>query len=58
MNWLLRRLSEPSTWAGLAIVAQGVSELAVNSYNTNAWGAVIGGLVSIVVKEKGGHGVA
>lgn len=56
MNWLKTRLREPSTWAGLAILAQGVASVAIDHRNPNAWAALVGGVAAVVAPE--GEGAA
>ncbi len=51
MNWLLNSLREPSTWAGLAIIAGAVGDhLAAGAGPT---GAVVGGVLAILLRERG-----
>jgi len=63
MDWLLKRLKEPTTWLGLAAVAQGAGQLgqineapAVVDTLTNVGGAVASGAdpISIGVLLIGG----
>lgn len=55
-DWVLARLSEPSTWTGLASLAGGA---ALFGLSTGTWGAVaaagmaIAGVVAAVKKDKG-----
>lgn len=56
MNWLMNRLSEPSTYAGIAAVAGTVDTMAQAGVHGGLAGAVIallGGVAAIVAKEKG-----
>lgn len=53
MNYLLRRLREPSTWAGVAIVAGAVLPvLGVAMGTTTAVVTALGG-VAMLVKDPG-----
>lgn len=52
-NILARRLAEPSTWAGLALVASH----AITAWSTRdpvAIAATMGGLAAIIAPEQGG----
>lgn len=50
MNWLIKRFTEPSTWAGLAIIAGAVGDhLAAGA---GPLGATLGGLLAILLREK------
>ena len=56
MAWLISRLSEKTTWAGIAVIAGTVVQIADGiASNTTAAGAVAaiaGGLVAVLAKEK------
>lgn len=58
MNYLLARLTEPSTWAGIALVGQTLADHAATiatagaSWPTIAIG-ILGGLAAIIAKEGG-----
>lgn len=48
-NWVKARLSEPSTWAGVAVAAMAIS----NGLSNHAdWGGLLGGVLSAVLSEK------
>ena len=49
-NWVLRRLSEPSTWAGVALVVSHAAA-AVATRNPADIAAVFGGLAAMLAKE-------
>jgi hypothetical protein len=51
MKWLLARLAEPSTWAGLAVFASQVLP-AVATHNPLAIAAAVGGALAAVTPEK------
>lgn len=53
MKWFLSRLAEPSTWAGLALIAQGFVAVAADPKNPQAWAAALGGVLAAVAPEKG-----
>ena len=46
------RLREPSTWAGLASLANGVAKIIEGDYSGETWALVGGGLAAIFMKEK------
>jgi hypothetical protein len=51
-NWILARLSEPSSWAGIAAGAAAVS--AGLQSNTGLAASVLSGILAVVVTEKKG----
>lgn len=51
MKWLLARLREPSTWAGLAAFAGAVAP-AVQTHNTGAIVVSVLGAVAAVTSDK------
>ena len=58
MNWLAKRIGEPSSWSGLAAIILGSifgseSEVASPEFGACVVG-VISGIVSIIKGEKGG----
>lgn len=55
MKWLLSRLAEPSTWAGLAAALPSIVSLAANTNNPAAWAAAAGGIAAAVIPEQGGN---
>lgn len=56
MKWLLSRLAEPSTWAGLAAALPSIVSLAANTNNPAAWAAAAGGIAAALLPEQGaGH---
>lgn len=56
MKWFLSRLAEPSTWAGLALLAQGAAVVFADPRNPQAWANAIGGVLAVVAREKGVSG--
>ena len=48
----MKRLKEPSTWAGLALIAQGVG--AFFGIDGTLLAGIIGGLGAVFLKEKAG----
>ena len=50
LKYLLARLAEPSTWAGLAVHAATV-QAAVATHNPLAIGAAVAGVVAAVLPE-------
>lgn len=48
-NWLKARLSEPSTWAGIAVAATAIGS---GLSNGSSWGALIGGALAAILSEK------
>ncbi len=53
MDWFLARLSEPSTWAGIAVLVPGL-ERAVSTHDYGSIIQVVGGLLAAVIPEKSG----
>lgn len=51
MNWLLSRLVEPSTYAGLGAIGTGVYQIATTGNVGGAVSSIIGGLLAFVVPE-------
>jgi hypothetical protein len=51
MKWLLARLSEPSTWAGIALFAQNVIPAAQSHSTAAIVGAVLGTLATVVPEK-------
>jgi hypothetical protein len=49
-NWILARLSEPSSWAGIAAGAAAVSSSLQS--NTGLAASVLSGILAVVVAEK------
>lgn len=50
MNWILQRLMEPSTWAGIAVIAATVGDnLATGA---GPVGAVAGGVLAILLRDR------
>lgn len=55
MNWIIARLKEPSTYAGLAAITAAVMPQAgIDAGTLQAIGAGVLALVAIIVREKGG----
>lgn len=52
MNEIKNRLKEPSTYAGLATVAQGISLIAGGVTSGPAFAMVFGGLAAILLPES------
>lgn len=51
LKYLLARLAEPSTWAGLAVHAATVQD-AVHTHNAVAIVAAVGGVVAALLPES------
>lgn len=51
MKWLFARLSEPSTWAGIAAAATQIAP-AVATHNAVAIGVTLAGIVAAALPEK------
>lgn len=48
----MNRIKEPSTWAGLALVAQGFAGLlASKGMDMTAWASVLGGAMAVAKRE-------
>jgi hypothetical protein len=50
---LLDRFTEPSTWAGLASLTEGISHALAGDYSVDTWALIGGGLVAVLLKERG-----
>lgn len=53
MKWLLNRMSEGSTWAGLGLVAVQLLQNGVNVNSPAFWGSVAAGIAATLIKDKG-----
>lgn len=49
LDWIKARISEPSTWAGIAIAATAIS---TGLANGSDWTGLLGGVLAAVLKEK------
>lgn len=48
----MHRFKEPSTWAGLALIFQGVAQaMATQGTDQTAWASIIGGVAAVAMKE-------
>ncbi len=52
LTWLSTRLQEPSTWAGLALIASNIGG-AVSTHDWSSIVASVGGAVATIAAEKG-----
>jgi hypothetical protein len=58
LQWLGARLSEPSTWGGIAafFTSAGLAVVGANTHDPSVWiasiGAGFGGVAAFVMKEK------
>lgn len=53
MKWIAKRMREPSTWAGLGIIAGAVQMIAADPHNPAAWAGAVAGLAAAVSREQG-----
>lgn len=53
MKWIINRMREPSTWAGLGIIAGAVQVIASDPRNPVAWAGAVAGLAAAVRREQG-----
>lgn len=53
MEFIAKRFVEPSTWAGIAAVAHGLSLLLTNWLNPQGWIETVGGVNAILMRERG-----
>lgn len=53
MKWMWKRLQEPSTWAGLGIIAGAVQVIASDPRNPVAWAGAVAGVAAAVRREQG-----
>lgn len=51
MKWFLKKLKEPSTFAGIAVIA-GLGEQVVSNPNPEIIGAAIAGFLAMVMNEQ------
>lgn len=54
MKWLFQRLSEPSTWAGLAGLLPAVLSMVSGGVTPAALGGLVAGTAAVLMKEKAG----
>lgn len=56
IDWLIARLVEPTTWIGIMSLgtAAGISLAPELSESIVTFGVALGGVLAIVLKEKGG----
>lgn len=52
MKWLINRLREPSTWAGLAALIPTAISLASAPLTPQLIGGAVAGLAAVLMKEK------
>jgi hypothetical protein len=51
----MKRIKEPSTWAGVGLLIQGAVSLWISKgTDVTAWGTVGAGVSAIIMREKGG----
>lgn len=51
----MERMKEPSTWAGLGLIAQGVAQLlASKGLDVAGWTSLSAGLLAVFKREGGG----
>jgi len=49
----MKRMKEPSTWAGIGLIFQGVAQaIASKGTDATAWATIVGGMAAVLVKEK------
>lgn len=53
MAWILKRLSEPSTYAGLASLIPSVFALVTAGVTPAGIGGVVAGVAAVLMQEKG-----
>lgn len=52
----MKRIKQPSTWAGMALLFQGIAQLiASKGTDSTAYAAIIGGVSAIALNEKAGN---
>lgn len=52
MKWLIERLKEPSTWAGMAVIAQVGGQMSSSEMSPELIGAAVTALAAIGMQEK------
>lgn len=56
MNAITARATEPSTWAGLGLLFQGIAQLlASKGTDATAWASVAAGAVAVIKREGTGR---
>ena len=53
MKWFLKRLSEPSTWAGFAGLIPAVVALVTTGLSPEGIGGVVAGVAAVLMREQG-----
>lgn len=53
----MKRIKEPSTWAGLGLLCQGIAALVSSKgADATAWASIIGGVSAVLMPERGASG--
>lgn len=52
MKFIIDRAAEPSTWAGVGLLANGVALLLVDPTSGAGWANVLGGVGAIFKRER------
>lgn len=48
----MSRIKEPSTWAGIGLIAQAVATLLSDPGNVQAWASLAAGVAAVIVRER------
>lgn len=54
MNYLVQRLKEPATWAGLAAILPICAQMAAGNASPELIGALAAGIAAVFMRETGG----
>lgn len=52
-NWIIRRLIEPSTWAGLSVVVPVIATGLCTGFTPAIIGQLAAGMAAVVIGERG-----
>lgn len=48
----MNRIKEPSTWAGIGLIAQSVATLLADPSNVQAWASLATGVAAVMIRER------
>lgn len=52
MRFLIARLTEPCSYAGLGLIVHSITEVCTNPLDAGAWSAMLSGAVAFVLPAK------
>jgi len=53
MMWIVKRMLEPSTWAGIGLLSHSLPAVIATPMNPLAWAGLLGSVVAILKSEGG-----